>query len=147
MSKAQAGVGSIFSHETGAFGSGTFQKVAEIKKIGGPKLGLKLVDVTNMDSPSAAEELLATIVTSGEMTLEGNCLLGSLDASQIAIATNIQGRVLRNFTYQLPTPPGGSAPPPWTFVGYYNAFETENPHDNAITFKAGVKITGVVTIP
>lgn len=146
MSKAQAGVGSVLARGNGATPE-VFTKIAEIRRIGGPALGLKMVDVTNMDSPSATEELLATIVTSGEVAFEGNCLLGSNDATQLGCVTDLQGRIQRNFQYTLPTPPGGSAPSPWTFSGYFNKFETENPHDNAITFKASIKITGVVTIP
>ena len=70
----------------------TYTTVAEVIKIQTTGSKADLADVTNMDSASAFREYLATLVDSGEISLDTNFIPGN--ATQQILATDFNNQTL-----------------------------------------------------
>ena len=115
---------------------------ANVKGISGPGLRLDTEDVTSHDSTAAWEEVVATILRSGEITLElvydpanathkyaaGGLLYDMVSRTAIALTL-----VFPNATT-------------WSFNAFVTGFEPSAPVDGALTATATLKITGAPTL-
>ncbi len=126
----------------GTSGAGT--PYVNIMSISGPGITLDTEDVTSHDSTSAWEEVVATILRSGEVSFEiaydpatathknaGNGLLADLIA-----------RTATTFTLVF----SDTATTEWAFSAFVTAFEPSMPVDGALTASVTLKPTGVVTL-
>ena len=120
-------------------------EIAQVTSISGPGISLDTVDVTEHDSATAWEEVVATILRSGEISIEI-----AYDPNA-ATHKNAAGGLLNDLitrtptTYSLVFPSTPAAT--WTFTScYVVGFEPSMPVDGALTASVTLKPTGAVTI-
>ena len=116
--------------------------IANVKSISGPGLSLDTEDVTSHDSPGAWEEVVGTILRSGEVTLD---LVYDPAAATHKYAS---GGLLHDLasraaqTYNLTFPNATN----WSFSALVTGFEPGAPVDGALTATATLKLTGAPTL-
>ena len=119
--------------------------VAQITGVTGPSMSLDSVDVTTHDSTSAFEEVVATVLRSGDLSVD--IVYDPADDSQDATATTglayrLKNRVYTNFSITFPDTAGTV----WNFNGWITAFEPSEPVDGALTASVTIKVDGVPTL-
>lgn len=115
--------------------------IAQVKSIGGPGLSLDVEDVTTHDSEDAWEEVVATIVRTGEASFE--IVYDPAAATHSAAAGILDYIENRKSGFFVLTFPDTTA---WSFDGKVINFEPDAPVDGALTANVGVKITGKPTL-
>jgi len=126
----------------GTSGGGT--PYVNVMSISGPALSLDTEDVTSHDSTGAWEEVVGTILRSGECTLD--------IAYDPANAThkNAAGGLLADLaartstTFTLVFPDSGSTE--WVFTALVTGFEPSAPVDGALTASVTLKPSGQPTL-
>ena len=117
-------------------------EVAGVKSIGGPGLGVDTEDVTTHDQSSAFEEVLATIIRSGEITLDiVYDPAGATHDASTGLVYRLEDKVYTYFDLLFM---GGANN--WTFFGYVTGFEPGAPVDGAFTASVKIKITSQPTL-
>lgn len=120
-----------------------FATVAQVSNIGGPSLAADTEDVTTHDQATAWEEVIPTILRSGEVALD---LVYDPGAATHAATSGLLAR-LKNKTpaqFQIVFPSNPTVT--WTFDGYSTGFEPGAPVDGALTASATIKVTGQPTL-
>jgi hypothetical protein len=115
------------------------EKIAQLRKFafGGAKTTLD--DVTNLDSPTAYMERIATVIDPGDVTFDG--VLDPANATYSALNTLQANRTLSNWLITLTD---GTT---YAFAGYVTEFvPAAVDYSKAITFSGKITITGAVTI-
>lgn len=113
--------------------------IAQVINISGPSLSVDTEDVTTHDSSGANEEHVATVIRSGELTLE-------IEYDPVAATHDGTTGLIKRLTdklpvqYQLVFP--DAAATEWTMDGYTSGFEPGEPHDGALTASVTIKVTG-----
>jgi predicted secreted protein len=110
--------------------------IAQITNIGGPGLGLDTEDVTTHDQATAWEELVATILRSGEITLD--IVYDPNGATHVDLHTSMAARTIYDFSIVFPS----SGTVTWNFDAYVTNFEPGAPVDGALTASVTLKISG-----
>lgn len=118
--------------------------LAQVSNISGPGLSLDTEDVTTHDSTGAWEEVVGTILRSGEVTIDivydpahathknaGNGLLADL-----------VGRASATYSIKFPD----AATTTWSFSAFCTGFEPSMPVDGALTASVTFKLTGSPTL-
>ncbi len=143
MSLAFKGQGTQLQSDFGT--GGTFTTIAEITKVQRTGGKSDLADVTNLDSPDSYREYLPTLLTAGDISIDGN-YLGNQDGSQAQFQTMFDQQTKANWQIVLPAANGGtSSLGTWTFAAYVASFDFDLPHDKQATFTAKLTITGKPT--
>jgi predicted secreted protein len=122
-------------------GEASFSAIAYVQNIGGPGLALDTEDVTTHDSTAAFEEVVGTILRSGELSLD--ILYDPNNATHDAatgLVSMLENKTLSAFQLVFP------GPYQWDFAAYVTGFETSEPHDGALTAAVKLKITGAPTL-
>jgi hypothetical protein len=118
--------------------------IAHVNKISGPNLSLDTEDVTGHDSTGAWEEVVGTILRSGEVTLEieydpnhatHKNATGGLIADMVTRVTHVYSLVF-------PVTPAVT----WTFDALVTGFNPGSPHNGALTAAVKLKISGEPTL-
>lgn len=112
-------------------------EVAAVTNIGGPGLGLDTTDVTTHDQATAWEETVATIIRSGEVTLD--IVYDPADATHDAgtgLIYRLEDKIYSFFKLIF------SEDTEWEASGYVTGFEPGSPVDGALTASVKLKITG-----
>lgn len=118
--------------------------IAQVRSLSGANLSLDTVDVTAHDSTGAWEEVVATILRSGEISAE------IIYDPNLATHKNASGGLLYDLTsrasttYSLVFP--SSPTVTWTFTAFVTGFEPSMPVDGELTASVTLKITGQPTI-
>jgi len=118
--------------------------IAAISNISGPGLSLDTEDVTSHDSTGGWEEVVGTILRSGEVSID------IVYDPNAATHKNAAGGLLADLvsrtaqTYAITWP--SSAAVSWTFSAYVTGFEPSASVDGALTATATFKITGQPTL-
>lgn len=115
--------------------------IAYIKSIGGMSLSLDTEDVTTHDSVEAWEDVIVTILRSGEMSLE--IVYDPNIASHSAAAgliDYVENKRLAYFDVQFVSSYH------WLFAAFVSGFEPSAPSDGALTASVTLKITGKPTL-
>ena len=135
MSK-YAGYGTVLERE------GT--PIVQVTNISGPGLSLDVEDVTSHDSTGAWEEVVATILRSGEISLDivYDPAAATHSATAGGLIADMVGRA--STTYSLIFTDAASTE--WTFTAFVVGFEPDMPHDGALTASVTMKITGQPTL-
>lgn len=131
----------------GAFGT-LFKRgattVVYVTNISGPGLSLDTEDVTSHDSTGAWEEVVATILRSGEVTLD------IIYDPNAATHKNAAGGILADLVGRASTTYSivfsSTAAVTWEFTAFCVGFEPGAPHDGALTASVTYKITGQPTL-
>lgn len=112
--------------------------IAELTKIGPPKLKLDTAEVTSHQSANAYREFIGTLLDAGEVSIEGNFIVGDTNG-QIGLITDMEAKTVQSFLLTFPT----AITSTWTFSALVTAFEVgDMNHDGTLTFSATLKITG-----
>lgn len=121
----------------------TFTTIAEVRTISGPELTRDTVDVTSHDSPANWEEVIATILRSGNVTFGINYLPthATHDASTGLIKDMTDG-TLRNFQLVM----SDAANTTWSFAAYVVGFNPNFDHDAEINAEVTLKPSGQPTL-
>ena len=118
--------------------------IAGVTSISGPGLSLDVEDVTSHDSTGAWEEVVATILRSGEISLDivYDPAAATHSATAGGLIADMVGRA--STTYSLIFTDAASTE--WTFTAFVVGFEPDMPHDGALTASVTMKITGQPTL-
>jgi len=119
--------------------------VAQVSNITGPGMTLDTTDVTTHDSTNAFEEVVGTLLRSGEVSVD--IVYDPAEDTHDATAGNgllsrIAGRVTADWSITFPD----AASTVWNFDGYVSGFEPGMPVDGALTASVTIKLTGDVTL-
>jgi predicted secreted protein len=114
--------------------------IAQVQATSGLGLSLDTEDVTTHDSTAAWEEVVATILRSGELGLD--LVFDPALASQTDVLDQMVDRESETFELRFPD----DAYTAWTFTAFVTAFEPDEPHDGALTASATLKLTGQPTL-
>jgi len=127
---SEIGVGGVAEVET-----------ANVKNLGGPSLSVDTEDVTTHDQATAFEELVATIIRSGEvpMDLVFDPAHATHDAST-GLTYRLEDKIYSFFKLIFPDDTE------WEFSGYVIGFEPQAPVDGALTAAVKLKITSQPTL-
>jgi predicted secreted protein len=124
------------------FGTTGDAVIAHVKSLTGPGLKLDTADVTTHDSAGGWEEVVGTILRSGEVKLE--LVYDPADATHknagVGLLAIMIGRATDGFTL---TFPNASA---FIFNAYVTGFEPSAPHDKDLSATVTLKLTGSPTI-
>ena len=115
--------------------------IANVSSIGGPGLALDTEDVTTHDSTSGWEEVVGTILRTGEISLE--IVYDPAAATANATTGLVYLEKERIYAFFVLTFPDTTA---WSFRGYVTGFEPSMPVDGALTASVSIKISGVPTL-
>lgn len=116
--------------------------IAELTKIGSPKLQLDTEDVTSHQSANGYKEYIGTILDAGDISIEGQFIPGDTNG-QIGLVTDMNAKTLQDFVITFPT----AVATTWTFKGLVTSFEIgEADLKGSLTFKASIKISGQPTL-
>lgn len=118
--------------------------VANIIDISGPGLSLDVEDVTSHDSTAGWEEVVGTVLRSGEVTLEiaydpGGATHKNATGGLIA---DLVSKTAQTWAITFPSSPAVS----WSFSGLVTGFEPGMPVDGALTASVKIKVTGSPTL-
>jgi predicted secreted protein len=118
--------------------------IVNVQSISGPGLTLDTEDVTTHDSTGAWEEVVGTILRSGEVSFD------IVYDPAAATHKNAAGGLLYNLAsrasvhYHLTFP--STVPAIWAFDALVTGFEPSAPHDGALTASVTMKLTGAPTL-
>ena len=117
----------------------TLGPVAQVVNLSGPGLSLDTEDVTTHDSANAWEELVATIIRTGELSLDivYDPAHADHDAST-GFPGLLEARTVVGFNITFPDTAGTV----WSFAAVVNGFEPGAAHDGALTAAVKLKLTG-----
>ena len=118
--------------------------IAAVTNISGPGLSLDTVDVTSHDSTGAWEEVAATILRSGEVSVD---IVFDPNAATHKNASggllyDLISRTAQTFSIVFPS----TAAVTWSFSAFVTGFEPSAAHDGGLTATIKLKITGQPTI-
>lgn len=120
-----------------------FTTIAQVRNISGPGLSLDVEDVTTHDSTGAWEEVVATVLRSGEVTLD---LVWDpatpTHSNGVGLLAVMPRRATRNFKVIFPD----TGATTWSFAAEVVSFEPDAPHDGALTASVTLKLSGEVTL-
>lgn len=116
--------------------------IVGVTQISGPGITLDTVDTTAHDSVDGWEEAVATILRSGEVTLDINYVptAATHKNAGTGLLAIMLGRTSPVWTLAFT---GGS----WLFNAFVTGFEPSAPHDGKLSATITLKPTGVVTLP
>ena len=112
--------------------------IVNVTSVSGPGLSLDVEDVTAHDSTGAWEEVVATIVRSGELSFDIN--YDQAAVTHRALITALTTRTAEVWT--LGGPMGA-----WSFNGFVVGFEPTAPHEGKMAASVRIKPTTTVTVP
>jgi predicted secreted protein len=118
--------------------------IVNVQSISGPSLSLDTEDVTSHDSSAAWEEVVGTILRSGEVSMD------IVYDPAAATHKNAAGGLLYDMVsrtavhYHLTFP--STVPTVWAFDAFVTGFEPSAPHDGALTAAVTLKLTGAPTL-
>jgi predicted secreted protein len=128
-------------------GAGTYRDVAYISALKGPGLALDTADVTTHDSASAYEELVATILRTGEVSVD---IVYDPSAVSIKYSNGLLGKMvaktLEGFKIVFYDDTVEGSRTTWAFNAFVTGFEPDAPHDGALTASMKLKISGAPTL-
>lgn len=112
--------------------------VAELTSISGLSLSANTIDTTALDNASGYRTFISGLKDAGEVSISG--FFNPTDTTgQKALYDAFAANTELSFTIQFPTALGAS----WTFGGVVTAFGTGAELEDAVTFDATIKVSGV----
>lgn len=118
--------------------------VAQIESISGPGLELDTEDVTTHDSTGGWEEVVGTILRSGEVSLDIVYDPNAATHKNAAggLLADLVSRTSQTWAITFPSSPAVS----WTFTAFVTGFEPDAPHDGKLAASVTLKLTGQPTL-
>jgi len=115
--------------------------ILEVTSISGPSESMDPIDVTSHDSDDGFKEFIAGLHDGGEISFEGNCLVGDT-TGQVAMHSDFQATTIKAWEIRFPT---YASAPKIAGNGFITAFSWSFPHDGKISFSGTIKVTGKPT--
>lgn len=120
-----------------------FTTIAEVKDISGPALALDTEDATSHSSTGGWEEVVPTVLRSGEVTFDLNFApTHATHNPATGLIADMVNRVRRDF--QLVFPDAGHTT--WQFSAYVTGFEPSAPVAGVLGAAVTLKVTGQPTL-
>jgi predicted secreted protein len=118
--------------------------VAQVKNISGPGLSLDTEDVTTHDSAGGWEEVVATILRSGTITLdiEYDPATATHKYAAGGLLYDLAARTANTYTLVFSSVPAVT----WTFSAFVTGFNPSAPAAGALTASVTLKLTGQPTL-
>jgi predicted secreted protein len=118
--------------------------IANVTNISGPGLSLDTEDVTSMESTGAWEEVVGTILRSGEISVDlaFDPAAATHKYASGGMVYDMVSRTATAYSIVFPSTPAVT----WTFSAYVTGWEPAAPVDGALTVAAKLKITGAPTL-
>lgn len=117
---------------------------AQVTNISGPGLSLDTEDVTSHDSTGAWEEVVATILRSGEISMD--IVYDPAHATHKYAAGGLLHDMVSRTAITLKLIFPDAATTEWDFDAFVTGFEPTGPVDGALTATVKFKLTGEVTL-
>ena len=114
-----------------------YREVLEILGISGPSQARDMIELTSHDSDSGFREYVPNVIAGGEVTLDGNLIVGDT-YGQVAFHTDVQGGTKRNAFIVMPMGVGSSL----FFAAFAKGFEASFPYDSKIGVTGSLVVTG-----
>lgn len=118
-----------------------YSKVLEILSISGPSQSRDTIELTSHDSPDKFREFVAGPISGGEVSIEGNLIVGDT-LGQIALHTDMQDGTKRDCFIVLPMGVGAAL----SFEALAKGFESSYPNDGKIGLSGSLQVTGKPTL-
>lgn len=115
--------------------------VAEITSIGDIGVTRDDIDVTHYDSDHGYKEYLAGLADGGEISIEGNLIVGDTNGQQ-GLQADLEAGTIQSFELALPNAANTS----WEITASVTSFGTTHPNGDKLGFKATMRITGKPTL-
>lgn len=138
-----AAFGTALEMGDGATPTELFTEIAQVKTISGPGLKLDTEGVTTHDSTDAWEEVVPTVLRSGEISLD--IVYDPADATHDAttgLASKMESKDVVNFKLIFPD----TANTTWELAAVVTGFEPDAAVDGMLAASVTLKITGAPTI-
>lgn len=121
----------------------SFATIAEVLDIEGPELALDTEEATSHDSTGGWEEVVGTILRSGEIGFEINYVpTGATANASTGLIADMKNRTRRNF--QLVFPDSGNTT--WSFTALVTKFAPKAPVAGKLTADISLKLSGQPTL-
>lgn len=143
MTEAISAFGTLLKIGDGSGPPENFTNIAEVRDIAGPNLSLDVEDVTSHTSAGGWEEVVATILRSGQVTFD--CNFVPADATHdpsTGLIADMVNRVLRTFQLVFPD----TATTTWEFSAYVVGFNPAEPVAGSLSAAIALKISGQPTL-
>ena len=124
-------------------GPETFNPIGYLMSIGGPGLALDVEDMTTHDQATAWEEVVATVLRSGELSIK--IVYDPADTTHDAtsgLVYQMEEKLLTNYQMIFPD----AADTEWDFTAYVTGFEPDAPAAGGLTANVKMKISGAPTL-
>lgn len=142
MSNAYSSFGTLLKIGDGG-GTEVFTTVAEVKDISGPKLAMDTTEVTNMSSPNAFKEKIASLLDAGDVTFDVNFIPeNATQGFSTGLLRDMLARNKRNFKLVF-TNLGNTT---WAFNALVTGFQPTASVAGALTASITLTITGSPTL-
>ena len=132
---ATSSIGTVFKRE-GAV-------IAKVKGITGPSLARDTADVTALDSPNGFEEIIPTVLRSGDVTF--TLAFDPDNQGHLDLRDDIVSATSRNFDIVLNATPASGTVQTHNFDGYVTGFGNQMEVGSEITAEVTIKPTGGIT--
>lgn len=118
--------------------------IAQVKSIGGMGLAVDTEDVTTHDSTGGWEEVVPTILRSGEVSVEIAYDPNAATHKNAAggLIADLISKTANAYSLVFPSTPAVT----WTFNAFVTGFEPTAPVDGALTAAVKLKVTGQPTL-
>lgn len=117
------------------------REVLEVLNISGPSQTRDMTEVTSHDSDSGFREFIAGPISGGEITIEGNLIVGDTDG-QVAFHGDMQATTMKTGFIVMPMGVGTSL----YFSGFAKGFEASFPYEDKIGVSGSIQVTGKPTL-
>lgn len=118
-----------------------YHKILEMVNISGVSQARDTIDVTNHDSADSFREYIAGLGDGGEVSIDGNFIVGDTNG-QIALHTDMQAGTVRACFLLLPMSVGDAM----SFNAIAKGFEPSFPVDGKMSLTGSLKVTGKPTL-
>jgi len=120
-----------------------FTPIAAVQDITGPSMSLDTEEVTHHGSPGGWEEVVGTILRSGDVSFDVNLLPGHpTHSTGTGLLRDLRLRTRRNFQLVFPT----TIPTTWAFAAFVTGYEPSAPVAGKLSASITLKITGAPTL-
>ena len=113
-----------------------WHRIVKVQSISGPSFSLDTEDITDMDSPGGWEEIIPTVLRSGELDMDV-AFIPSFSQHQ-ELLYDMQNKVIREFKLVFPDQDLTT----WSFKGYVVDWDTDISYDSTVDASATIKPTG-----
>lgn len=122
--------------------STAYVAIGQATNISGPSLTADTIDVTYHSTDLPYRKFIRGLINGGDISFEGNLTFVDINSSSSGIVSRLQSTNVQNFQITLPT----TVTIYVTGSGIVNSFGMTAPVDGALTYTAGMQVTGPITI-